>query len=131
MALVTGWIAAVLIAFAAAVPIIFRLREGKRAAPSSQPMRFHVALGLSTSGIGFVHTITIVTELGSPGAVTGGAIALAPGALAFFVLMAHTGIGLQLRNERLKDRPRKRSLHRFTAAAIALAVAVHVLALRL
>ena len=94
-------------------------------------MKAHVAIGLATSVIGFLHTATLVADLGAPGAVAGGAIALAPGAFAFFVLVAHTGIGLQLRDERLKDRPRKRRLHRLTASLIVIGVAAHVLALRL
>ena len=110
MALVTGWIAVVFIVLAATLPLGFRLKEGRRAAPASPLMQAHVAIGLATSVIGFLHTATLIADLGAPGAVAGGAIALAPGAFAFFVLVAHTGIGLQLRNERLKDRPRKRGL---------------------
>jgi hypothetical protein len=94
-------------------------------------MRAHVIIGLATSIIGFLHAATLVADLGAPGAVAGGALALAPGALAFFLLMAHTGIGLQLRDEKLKNRPRKRGLHRLTATLIAVCVAVHVIALRL
>ena len=131
MALVTGWIAVVLIALAAALPLGFRWKAGRRAAPASPLMKAHVAIGLATSVIGFLHTATLVADLGAPGAVAGGAIALAPGAFAFFVLVAHTGIGLQLRDERLKDRPRKRRLHRLTASLIVIGVAAHVLALRL
>jgi hypothetical protein len=131
VALVTGWLAVVLILLAAMFPIGFRLRSGRRAAPSSGVIRAHVAIGLGTSVIGFFHAATLVAELGSPGAVAGGAAALAPGAFAFFVLVAHTGIGLQLRDERSRDRPRKRRLHRITASLIVIGVAAHVVALRI
>lgn len=130
MALVTGWIAVVLIVLAGTIPLAQRLRTGKRAAPTSPPIRAHVALGIATSGAAFVHTASIATDLGSPGAVSGGMATFGPGALAFFVLLAHTGIGFQLRNERLKDRVQKRNRHRITAALIVLAATVHVVVLR-
>lgn len=52
------------------------------------------------------------------------------GALTFFILIAHSGIGLQLRREKLKDRVAKRRLHRITAISIVLAAALHVIMLR-
>jgi hypothetical protein len=43
--------------------------------------------------------------------------------------MAHTGVGLQLRNEKLKGRAEKRRIHLTTASSIIVAVLVHVYAL--
>ena len=103
MAFWSGWIAAVAIVLAAIVPLGHRLRTGKRGAPTSPAIRLHV--------------------------VAGGMVALAPGALAFFVLFAHAGLGLQLRSEKLKDRAKKRRAHLATATIIFVAVVVHVIAL--
>lgn len=130
MVVLTGWLAAFCIVLAATLPLGFRAREKKRAAPSAPIMRTHVVLGVAVSGVAFIHTLFVLPDLGSPAAITGGASAMAPGALAFFVLIAHTGVGLQLRNERLKDRPKKRRTHVITAVCIVLAVALHVLLLR-
>ena len=52
-------------------------------------------------------------------------LALMPGAVAFLVLVAHGGLGLQLRKEKLRDRPQKRRAHLVTAICIVVAVAVH------
>lgn len=125
MVSLTGWVAAALIVIAALVPLGLRARDKKRAAPSSPPMRTHVAIGLGVTGVAFVHILFVLPALGSPAAVAGGFAALAPGALAFFVLMAHTGVGLQLRNEKLKARAEKRRLHVTTASVVALATAAH------
>ena len=130
MLVVTGWIAVALIVLAAMLPTLYRVRVSKRAAPLSPTMKTHVAVGITVSAVAFLHTIFVLPSLGSPAAVGGGFLALAPGAVAFFVLMAHTGIGLQLRNERLKDRARKRRMHLTTALSITIAVALHVIALR-
>jgi cytochrome b561 len=78
----------------------------------------------------FVHTLFVMPALGSPAAITGGATAMAPGAAAFFVLVAHTGVGLQLRRERLKERAQKRRVHLTTATLIVALVALHVIFLR-
>jgi hypothetical protein len=126
----TGWIAIALIVLAAALPTMHRLRARKRAAPASALMRTHAVFGIAVSAIAFLHTIFVLPSLGAPAAIAGGFSALAAGALAFFLLMAHTGIGLQLRRERLKDRAKKRRTHLATAIAIALAAAAHVVALR-
>jgi hypothetical protein len=131
MAIWTGWLALVAIVLAALVPIVTRLRTGRGLAPTSRPIRAHVVLGLTTSAFGFAHTLTVIPALGSPAATGGGMLALLPGGVAFFVLLAHTGIGLQLRDPKLRDRAKKRSTHRATAVTIALAVAVHVAALEL
>ena len=55
--------------------------------------------------------------------------ALAPGTAAFFLLFAHVGIGLRLRDPRLRDRVRIRRWHVILALAIATTVAAHVIAL--
>ncbi|MFO0674420.1 MAG: hypothetical protein U0235_33225 [Polyangiaceae bacterium] len=125
MVSISGWAAFALLFVAALLPLGLRARDKKRAAPSSPPMRAHVAIGLGVTGVAFVHILFVLPALGSPAAVAGGFTALAPGALAFFVLMAHTGVGLQLRNEKLKERPKKRRLHVTTASLVALAAAAH------
>ena len=48
----------------------------------------------------------------------------------FFVLFAHVGVGLQLRNPALKRRASKRRTHVITASLIVLAIALHVVLLR-
>jgi hypothetical protein len=125
MASVTGWIALAAVIIAGLVPIVARLRLGKRAAPGSRPIHAHVVLGTVTTMLASAHTFLVLPELGSSTAIAGGMLALAPGALAFFVLFAHVGLGLQLRKEKLKDRARKRRMHLATAATIAIAAAVH------
>lgn len=130
MATLTGWFALAFIALAALVPLTYRIRAKRRAAPGSTAIRAHVALGAATSIAAFVHTVSMLGDLGAPGAVSGGALSFAPGALAFFVLMAHSGVGLQLRRHDLRDRPKKRRFHGITAVTIALAVTVHVVMLR-
>src|SRR5690606_21150557 len=129
MALWSGWIATVAIALAAAIPIAQRLRAGKRAAPGSAPTRLHVVVGLTTAALAFVHTLAALPALGSPAAIGGGIEALLPAGAAFFLLVAHAGLGLQLRDVRLRDRVRKRRMHTTTAVLISLAVAVHALLL--
>jgi hypothetical protein len=52
-----------------------------------------------------------------------------PAGAAFFLLVAHAGLGLQLRDERLCDRVKKRRAHTASAILIALAVTIHVVAL--
>lgn len=125
LASLTGWLAAAAILVAGVVPIAARVRLGRRAAPSSQPIRIHVALGLSTSALAFAHTLTIIPALGSPAATAGGMLALVPGAGAFLVLVAHTGIGLQLRDEKLRGRAQKRRTHLTTALVITTLVLIH------
>lgn len=125
MASLTGWLAAAAIVLAGLVPILARLRLGRRVAPSSQAIRGHVVLGLSTSALAFAHTLSIIGALGSPAATAGGMLALVPGGVAFFVLVAHTGIGLQLRDEKLRQRASKRRTHLTTAITITVLVAIH------
>jgi cytochrome b561 len=125
----SGWIAAVAIVLAAIVPLGHRLRTGKRGAPGSPAIKLHVALGAVTALLALGHTFVVLPELGSSAAIAGGMVALAPGALAFFVLFAHAGLGLQLRSEKLRDRAKKRRAHLATATIISVAVVVHVIAL--
>lgn len=130
MALWIGWIAAGCILLAGLVPLVYRLRAGKRAVPGSTPISAHVVIGLGVALIALVHTLAVLGALGSEGAIDAGAIALAPGAAGFFLLFAHVGVGLRLREPKLRDRPSKRRTHVITASLIVIATLVHVLALR-
>jgi hypothetical protein len=122
-----GWIAAALIALSATVPLGYRMAERRRAAPGSPTISVHVLLGFATVCIAFAHTLLVLPELGSSEAVEGGLLAFLPGVAAFFLLIAHGGLGLQLRDVRLRDRAKKRRAHVTTAIAIAVAVAAHVI----
>lgn len=126
MASVSGWIAFAAVFVAGLVPIGYRIRAGKRATPGSPAISLHVVLGTVTSLLAAGHTFVVLPELGSPTAIAGGMLALAPGAFAFFVLFAHVGLGLQLRREKLKDRARKRRAHLATALTILAFATVHV-----
>ena len=128
-ATLSGGLATAAIVTAAAVPLGTRLRNGKRGAPSSPPIRAHVVLGLVTSALAFLHTILVIPELGSPAATGAGVVAIAPAGLAFFLLVAHAGLGLQLRDEKLKTRAKTRRSHATTAIAIAVAVGIHIVTL--
>lgn len=131
MSAYSGWLAVLLIVLAATVPLAYRAREKRRAAPVSPSITWHVALGSAAAAVAFVHTLVALPALGTPQAIGGGATALIPAGGAFFVLVAHAGIGLQLRNPKLRDRTTKRRIHVTTAITIALAVTAHVTALRL
>jgi hypothetical protein len=126
---VTGWITVALIVFAALFPIVYRIVRHKRAALTAAPTRWHVVAGTAVVVFAFVHSVGIVTDLGSPAAIVGGMVALLAGGVAFFLLMIHAGLGLQLRNPKLRDRIKKRSMHTTTATAIVVTVAVHVVLL--
>ena len=126
----SGWVAVSLLVSAATLPLSHRLIVGRRAAPGSRPIRAHVVLGLGTSTAALGHALSILPSMGSPEAIGGGTLALAPGALAFFLLFAHVGVGLQLTAPGLRDRARKRRTHVILAASIAVAIAAHVIALR-
>lgn len=126
IAIWSGWLATAAIALAALVPIVQRLRAGKRAAPGSAPIRLHVTIGFATAALAFLHTMAVLPALGSPAAIAGGLFAMLPAGAAFFLLVAHAGLGLQLREPKLKDRARKRRLHTTTAVLIALTVGTHV-----
>jgi phosphatidylserine synthase len=131
MAKWVGWVATLLIVLAGLVPLAYRARLGKRAAPESTPIRAHVLIGLAVALVALLHTLAVMGALGSADAIEGGSVAFVPGVLAFFLLFAHVGVGLQLREPKLRDRPRKRRTHLATAIAIVIAAAVHVIALRL
>ncbi len=129
MALVSGWIAVVLIFVTASAPLVQWIRHKRRAAPDSPPTRVHAALGMATAAAAFGHTLTAVPVLGTSRALGGGMLALAAGGLAFFVIVAHVGVGLQLRSPRLRGRKDKRRTHQITALLIAATVGAHVVAL--
>ncbi|HVH43451.1 MAG TPA: hypothetical protein VM925_13950, partial [Labilithrix sp.] len=114
---------------AALVPAVQRIRVGKRAAPGSAPIRHHVTIGLATAALAFLHTMAVLPALGSPAAIGGGVFALLPAGAAFFLLIAHAGLGLQLRDPKLKDRVRKRRLHTTTAVLIVVTVTIHIVML--
>jgi hypothetical protein len=126
----TGWCTVALFLLAATIPLTHRAFRGRRAAPDTRLMQGHALVGLGTTFVALAHTMTILPAMGSPAAVAGGTIALAPGVLAVFMLCAHVGVGLQLRRRQLKDRARKRRTHVIIATGIAVAVLGHVLALR-
>lgn len=125
----TGWLATVAIALAVLVPVVQRVREGKRAAPGSSPIHLHVLVGLATSAFAFLHTIMVLPALGSAAAIGAGALALLAGGAAFFLLVAHAGLGLQLRRPKLRDRAHKRRQHTTTAVLIGASVGLHVVML--
>lgn len=129
VAIWSGWFAAAAIVLAALVPVAQRVRAGKRAAPGSAPIRLHVVVGLTTAALAFLHTITVLPALGTPAAIGAGVFALLSAGVAFFLLVAHAGLGLQLRDPKLKDRARKRRMHTTTAVLIAATVTVHVVML--
>ncbi|MCW5837574.1 MAG: hypothetical protein KIS78_34595 [Labilithrix sp.] len=129
VAIWSGWLAAAAIVLAALVPVVQRARAGKRAAPGSPPIRLHVAVGLATAALAFLHTMAVLPALGSPAAIGGGVFALLSAGAAFFLLVAHAGLGLQLRDPKLKERARKRRMHTTTAVLIAATVTIHVVML--
>lgn len=126
MAKWSGYAAVALIMIAGTVPLLYRIRAHKRASPQSPTLRAHVVFGLATALVAFLHTLIALPSLGSPEAVGAGLLPLASAGCAFFLLVAHAGIGLQLRDVRLRDRPKKRRTHAITAAAIVVAVTAHV-----
>lgn len=130
MASLTGWFAAICVLSAGLLPLGHRLARRKRAALVSTLVRAHVMLGVVVSALAFVHVIAAIPALGEASVVDAGMTALAPAVIAFFGLVAHTGVGLQLRRPELRERPAKRRVHQITATVIVLAVAAHVLALR-
>jgi hypothetical protein len=130
MAFWLGWISVLAIAVSAAIPLGFRMTAKKRASPDSTPIRFHVALGTTTTVMAFAHTLSALSDLGSSAAIGGGFVALMTGGVAFTIIIAHAGIGLQLRDVRLRDRIAKRQKHVATALTIAVIVTAHVWLLR-
>jgi hypothetical protein len=126
MASLSGWFALACIVLAAMVPLAYRAREHKRASVDSPATRAHVMLGLLTSLSAFLHTGLVLPELGSEAAVGGGTIAFFAGAIAFMVMIAHAGLGLGLRNPKIRDRAARRRRHATTAALLGTIVVVHV-----
>jgi len=126
VAIWSGWLATTAIVLAALVPIVQRVRAGKRAPPGSSPIRLHVTVGLATAALAFLHTMAVLPALGSPAAIAGGLFAMLPAGAAFFLLVAHAGLGLKLRDPKLRARAQKRRTHTTTAILIALAVTLHV-----
>lgn len=129
LAIWSGWLATASIVCAALVPLVQRIRVGKRGAPGSKPIRIHLLVGLATAALAFFHTMAVIPALGTPAAIGGGIEALFPAGAAFFLLVAHAGLGLQLRDPKLKDRARKRRMHTTTAILIAVTVTIHIVAL--
>jgi hypothetical protein len=125
----SGWCAAVLVLAAALVPLGYRTRLGRRASPTSRAIGVHVVTGLAASLGALLHTLAGLPALGSPASVRGGMSALGPAAVAFFLLFAHVGVGLKLRDPALRDRVRFRRRHFALAVAIAIGVGAHVVAL--
>lgn len=125
----SGFLALGLILVAAAVPLGYRLRLARRAAPVSRAISIHVALGVATTAAAFAHGLFALLQLGSSRAIAAGNIALAAGAGALLVLMAHVGIGLQLRDPKLRTRQTTRRKHLATALTITALAIVHVVML--
>jgi predicted membrane-bound spermidine synthase len=125
----SGWLGVALIVTAASVPLGHRLLRQRRAVPASRTIATHAVLGFAATAAALLHTFAVLPALGSPAAIGGGMIALAPAAVAFFVLFAHIGVGLRLRSPRLKERARFRRWHVVLATTIAVTVAAHVVAL--
>ncbi len=125
----SGWLGVALLAAAATMPLGHRALVGRRAALGSRTVRTHVVLGFAAAAIALAHAFAILPALGSPEAIRGGMTALAPGTVAFFLLFAHIGVGLRLRDPRLRERPRVRRWHVALASGIVVTVAAHVVAL--
>jgi cytochrome b561 len=125
----SGWATITLISAAGLVPLVARLQGKKRAQPDSVPTRTHVVLGLGVVVVCFLHTGVVLPNVGAPGAAAGGMLAMIPACLGFALLIAHAGLGLQLRNVKLKDRIKKRRMHTLTAALIFVAACTHVAAI--
>src|SRR5438874_11491646 len=98
---ISGWIAAVVVFAAGSVPLGHRIFARKRAAIGSRTIRSHVVVGTAAAAGSFVHGMAILPSLGSPEAIGAGVLALAPGAVAFLLLIAHVGVGLRLRQPKL------------------------------
>ena len=124
----TGWIAAGAMGTAAVVPLAQRVLHKRRAELGSGSVQLHVAVGMTAAGAGFFHPLTALFSLGSPEAIGGGVLGLALGGVAFVVLLAHTGLGLKLRDPKLRGRPRSRRTHLITAITIITCVGAHAAA---
>ena len=126
---VTGWTSIALIVCAAGVPLVTRIILGKRPPPESKPTRTHVLLGMAVSIICFLHTGVVLPMVGAPGAAAGGMLAMIPACIGFGLLVAHAGLGLQLRRPKLGGRARKRRMHTVTAILIFISASIHIAAI--
>jgi hypothetical protein len=126
----SGWLGAALIVAAAFVPLGHRILAHRRTAPTSRTATGHVVLGFAATATALLHTFAALGALGSPAAIRGGMTALVPATAAFFLLFAHVGVGLRLRNPRLRARVKIRRWHVILGMTIAAAVAAHIIALR-
>ena len=122
----SGWLAFGLILGAGVIPVGYRLRAGRRAPPTSRPISLHVSLGIAVAAAAFIHALFGVLSLSSERAIGAGNLGLLAGALALLVLMAHVGIGLQLRNPKLRKRTELRGKHVVTALLITAFAVAHV-----
>ncbi|MGO8997101.1 MAG: hypothetical protein ACLQVI_27615 [Polyangiaceae bacterium] len=129
LASLSGWLGAALIVAAALVPLGHRAFVHRRALPTSRTIGGHVLLGFATTAVALLHTFAVIPALGSPAAIRGGMAALAPATAAFFLLFAHVGVGLRLRDPRLRGRVKIRRWHVALALTIAATVAAHVVVL--
>ncbi len=118
-----------LIVVAAVAVLAPRIATRKRAPPTAPSVKRHVVIGLATSFAAFLHTLLVLPALGSEAAVGGGELALLAGAGAFCVMVAHAGLGLRLRDPKLRDRVPRRRSHVLTAIGLTIAVAVHAVLL--
>jgi len=130
MTIWSGWAILLAVAIAALLPLVRRAVDGTRPPLGSRTLTLHVVVGLTTSALAFLHTLLALPALGSSEAIGAGTGGLLAGALAFCVIVAHAGIGLQLRQPKLRKREGKRRTHVVTAIAIAVTAAAHVIALR-
>ena len=128
-AIASGFVALGLVFIAGAVPLGYRLQQGRRAAPGSRPISIHVAIGVATTAAAFGHGLVALMSLGSSRAIAAGNLPLAVGAGALLVLMAHVGIGLQLRDPKARKRPELRRKHLMTALTIAALALAHTVML--
>ncbi len=125
LARASGYAAGALLLLALSLPLGHYALRGRRAELKAAPVTWHVRAGMIAAAAGFLHPLVALLALGSPGAVGGGDLGLAFGGLAFMVLLAHTGLGLSLRDPKLKRRPKARRAHLVTASVVVLAVAAH------
>jgi cytochrome b561 len=126
----SGWAALLVVVAAGLVPLLARVARKRRAELHSRPLRLHVSIGIAAAAAAALHTLLALPALGSAAAIGGGGAALAPGAVAFFVVVAHVGIGLQLRDPKLRTRAKKRAIHLTTAISIVALAVVHAVLLR-
>ncbi len=125
----SGWFAVALVLMAVSLPVGHRVWVGRRAVVASRTIKVHVALGSSAAAGALIHTLSVLPSLGAPAVVGAGMLSLAPASAAFFLLFAHVGVGLRLRDPKLRDRTAKRRLHVALAISILATITAHVVAL--